>query len=194
MLLDAGTHDKVAAAVSHVPQLLAVALMNAAARRNPVSRRHLELAAGGFRDLTRIASSPFEMWEDILALNRREVDAALRLLIVEAERYRQRVRANRVRALQRDFNAARRLRNAIPRNMKGFLHALVDLYVFVEDKPGMLAAITGSLARAGVNIKDMELMKIREGSGGTFRLSFESAEVAKRAGKILRRRGFEVTE
>jgi prephenate dehydrogenase len=192
MVLDASTHDRVAAAVSHVPQLLAVSLMNATARKNRASRNRMELAAGGFRDLTRIASSPFEVWKDILRYNSRKIDAALDIVETELRRLRAHVRSSRTRQLNESFRSARKLRNAIPRNMKGFLHSLVDLYVFVEDKPGVLATITGTLAKNKINIKDMELMKIREGSGGTFRLSFESREVAQRAARILRKRGFEV--
>ncbi|MGH2566802.1 MAG: prephenate dehydrogenase/arogenate dehydrogenase family protein [Bacteroidota bacterium] len=194
VVLDAATHDKVAAALSHLPQLTAVALMNAAARRHPQARKRLELAAGGFRDLTRIASSPFEVWQDIVELNSEEIDRAIRLMVNELERYRSLLKNKKLSQLAGHFDNARKLRNAIPRNMKGFLHTLSDVYVYVQDRPGVLATMTGALAKARVNIKDMELLKIREGSGGTFRLSFDSKEVAHKAAKILRRKGFEVEE
>jgi prephenate dehydrogenase len=76
--------------------------------------------------------------------------------------------------------------------MKGYLTPLVDLAVFVEDKPGELARITSSLANHSVNIKDMELLKVREGRGGTFRLSFENRIVATEAAHILQGAGFDV--
>jgi len=76
--------------------------------------------------------------------------------------------------------------------MKGFLYPLKEVYVFVEDQPGMLAKLTVSLTRAKINIKDLELMKIREGRGGTFRLAFESREVAARAVGVLQKAGFEI--
>lgn len=189
--LDARTHDTVAAAVSHLPQLTAVALMNVAGKRHKQARKHLQLAAGGFRDLTRIAGSRYDVWDDILKLNRTEILRALELLTKELKAYRSAIGKPRS-ALRTNFASARKLRNAIPRNMKGFLHTLSDVYVYVQDKPGVLATMTGSLAKAKINIKDMELLKIREGSGGTFRLSFDSPEVSKRAAKILRGKGFEV--
>jgi prephenate dehydrogenase len=76
--------------------------------------------------------------------------------------------------------------------MKGFIHQLDELYVFVKDQPGMIARMTSSLAKAKVNIKDIELMKVREGRGGTFRLAFESKEMSTRAAKVLSRVGFEI--
>ena len=78
--------------------------------------------------------------------------------------------------------------------MKGFLHSLSDMFVYVQDRPGVLAKMTGALSQAKINISDLELLKVREGSGGTFRLSFESKELANRAARILRKKGFEVEE
>jgi prephenate dehydrogenase len=78
--------------------------------------------------------------------------------------------------------------------MKGFLHPLAELFVFVKDQPGMMAKMTSVLAKAKINIKDIELVKVREGRGGTFRLAFESKEMALRAASILKRVGFEIGE
>jgi len=62
-------HDRVAAAISHLPQLLALALVEMVGDRNHREPAHLQMAAGGFRDMTRIASSPYSVWRDILATN-----------------------------------------------------------------------------------------------------------------------------
>ena len=76
--MDAREHDRVAAAISHLPQLIAVSLMDSTARKNERNPAFLQLAAGGFRDMTRIASSPFHVWKDILSNNRDETSRALR--------------------------------------------------------------------------------------------------------------------
>ncbi|MBN2289005.1 MAG: prephenate dehydrogenase/arogenate dehydrogenase family protein, partial [Candidatus Glassbacteria bacterium] len=73
LMMSPGRHDSIAAAISHLPQMLAVALMNQAAEANDSDPNTLKLAAGGFRDLTRIAASPFGMWRDICATNRDEI-------------------------------------------------------------------------------------------------------------------------
>jgi len=189
--MDASEHDAVAAAVSHLPQLVAVAVMNLAGRGHPVAKRYLRLAAGGFRDLTRVASSSFDLWAQILPENRGEIVRALRLLERQLAAYRRELTRRNTKALAREFRSSRRLRREIPKDMKGFLHRLATLEVFVPDKPGMLARLTTALAKRGINIKDLELMKVREGTGGTFRLSFESGEERQKARKLLSQRGFE---
>lgn len=192
LLMDPIVHDRVASAVSHVPQLTAVALMNLAGKKHRMARKYLRLAAGGFRDLTRIASSRFDLWSEILPMNRVEVAASLKLLIDELSRYRAGVKSGGISGLGRSFRSARKLRNSIPRDMKGFIHPLAEIHVFVKDRPGMLAKMTRALAQRKINIQDIELMKVREGRGGTFRLAFESQESAHKAEGILRKAGFGV--
>ncbi len=191
VILDARVHDEVVSVVSHVPQLTAVALTSVAGKLHPSSKGYLRLAAGGFRDLTRIASSRPEIWGDILSSNRVEIERSLKLLTRELERYRHLLRRGG-RPFSPIFREARRIRGRIPKSMKGFMHRLAEIYVFVSDQPGMLARLTSSLAKAKINIKDLELMKVREGRGGTFRLAFDSRETAARATAILRRTGFEI--
>lgn len=77
LLLDAEEHDRVAAEISHLPQLLAVALTNFIAREGVTSAPRLQMAAGGFRDMTRIAASPYHIWRDILRTNHANVRHAL---------------------------------------------------------------------------------------------------------------------
>jgi prephenate dehydrogenase len=190
--MDPATHDSIVAAVSHLPQLAAVALMNTVGRRHPTSPGHLSLAAGGFRDMTRIASSRFSMWKDILSANRNGIGMALHVYIKELEKIAAALESNPLN-LSKEFKSARSLRLHIPQSMKGFLSPLVDLSVFVEDKPGELARLTSALAKQKINIKDMELLKVREGRGGTFRLSFENRSVSNDAARILQHAGFDVS-
>jgi len=188
VFLDPAVHDRVVATVSHVPQLLAVALMTLVAKKRGTSS--LRLAAGGFRDLTRVASSPFEMWAEILHTNRKEVSRSLKQLIRELERYRGMIVSNQIEKLGGEFVSAGKLRDSIPKDMKGFHHPLVDVFVSVEDKPGALSKISTALYRHRINIKDIELLKVREGETGTFRLSFETQKIANRAINILQKAGY----
>jgi prephenate dehydrogenase len=84
-------------------------------------------------------------------------------------------------ALSDLFESAREARADIPKDTKGFLHPLADIFVEVEDQPGVLNDLTGTLLEADLNIKDIELLKFREGTGGTFRLSFEDDARAEAA-------------
>jgi prephenate dehydrogenase len=76
VVVDAAAHDRAVAFLSHVPQIVAWALADAA-RGDAVARRHLALAGPGFRDMTRLAASPRALWREILDQNRSEVGRAL---------------------------------------------------------------------------------------------------------------------
>ncbi len=84
VMMDAEKHDVAVSILSHVPQLLAVALMNTAGMR---ARKSLRMSGGGFRDMTRLAASEPAMWRDILSFNKSEVRRSLRLLTAELRRY-----------------------------------------------------------------------------------------------------------
>lgn len=187
LVLDPITHDKIAAAISHLPQLVAVTLMNLVAAHQKENPFYLQLAAGGFRDMTRIASSPFVIWEDIIATNQNEIVSCIDAFIHAMENTRSAL-INHTLAEAFESSATNRL--SIPRDTKGFLRSHYDLSVEVEDKPGVFASIANALAEAKINIKDIEVLKIREGDSGTFRLSFESDDDRKLAQSILIKIGF----
>ena len=87
--LDPVTHDRLVADISHLPQLLAIALMNFIARETAPAELSLQLAAGGFRDMTRLAASPFEIWKDILGSNSANVRKNLQEFIVTLQQLAQ---------------------------------------------------------------------------------------------------------
>ncbi len=184
-------HDKVVARVSHLPQLLSVGLVNSTTKGfeniNP-----LDFAAGGFRDMTRIASSDFNIWKEVLKLNKLEILSALNSLQNEIDDIRRYLINDSSDKLNSMFNSASEKRDEIPKNTKGFVSPLYDVFVFVNDVPGIISRLSTALFNARINIKDIELLKIREGSGGTFRLSFESANDVHRAKEILVNNGFKI--
>jgi prephenate dehydrogenase len=176
------THDRIAAAVSHLPQMLAVDLVNLLSEYNKEDKNYLSLAAGGFRDMTRIASSGYSMWKDILATNKTEIQNIIRI-------YMEKLEAS-IKRLEKDdlggsFESAAETRLNIPADTKGFISQLHEVLVVVEDKPGVIADISTALSKEDLNIKDIEVLKVREGQGGTLRLAFDSQEIAKQAVEIL---------
>ncbi|MBI2430316.1 MAG: prephenate dehydrogenase [Ignavibacteriales bacterium] len=188
LFLSANEHDTVAATISHLPQLVAVAMMNLAGKKNKNNPAFLQLAAGGFRDITRIASSPYEMWKDILSTNSNEIRSVLREFSAALNVFEKDLRYPKTRQrFARQFITAKTLRDAIPKNSKGFLHPLYEVYVSVDDKPGVLSRLTTELFKANINIKDIELLKIRDGRGGTFRLSFDSKNESGQAERVLKK-------
>ena len=186
VVMGAERHDAVVAAISHLPQLLAVALVEAAADAGDDA---LALAAGGFRDMTRIAGSAWSMWGPILADNREAVAAVLRAFEDRLRAVRHSVDAGDG-ALATAFERAGRVRAALPTTSRGTLAPLADVVVWADDVPGYLHALTGVLARAGLNLRDVELLRVRSGELGTFRFGFETVREADQAVATLAAAGY----
>ncbi len=187
VIMDAGIHDRIAAAVSHLPQIIAVALVKMVGESDSDTAPYLRLAAGGFRDMTRIASSPFSMWDDIFRTNNDAVKEAVDMFIGHLVKIKERIG---IQELGEDFEVANITRGNIPKDTKGFMKTLFEVLMVVEDKPGVIADISGKLADAGINIKDIEVLKVREGEGGTLRLAFDGEKEAEKAIDILVSNGY----
>ncbi|MCB9209071.1 MAG: prephenate dehydrogenase/arogenate dehydrogenase family protein [Ignavibacteriales bacterium] len=189
LFIPAKQHDVIAASVSHLPQLLAVTLVNTASLKTD-DYNFLDLAAGGFRDLTRIASSDFNIWDEVIRKNKNQIIAAIDEFSYELDNVKKWISQNNSDKLSKYFDDARKSRDEIPKNSKGFITPIYDIFIFVKDEPGVISKISTRLYEANINIKDIELLKIREGTGGTFRLSFASKDIAEKAKALLENIGF----
>ena len=178
IVMNAVLHDRIAAAVSHLPQMLAVTLVEMVGNCNSEDAPYLKLAAGGFRDMTRIASSPFSMWDDICRTNDNAIKETIDDFIKCLQQLKSRIGTT---SLSEDFEVANITRATIPKDTKGFMRALFEVLVVVEDKPGVIANIGTTLAHVNINIKDIEVLKVREGEGGTLRLAIEEETEALQA-------------
>lgn len=190
-LLDAELHDKIVASVSHLPQLLSVLLVNQVNHKNE-ELSFIDFAGSGFRDMTRIASSDFILWKPIIENNKNEILLSLERLKRGIDDFESSIKNDNYEKLFVEFSKARTAREEIPFNNKGFIEPLFDITVFVKDEPGMISKISTVLFINNINIKDIELLKIREGRGGNFRLYFESAKDTELAKTLLTKLGFAV--
>ncbi|MHB8906180.1 MAG: prephenate dehydrogenase/arogenate dehydrogenase family protein [Melioribacteraceae bacterium] len=187
--LNPKVHDIIVASVSHLPQLVSVSLINSANFKESAIN-FFDFAAGGFRDMTRIASSDFRIWEPVIRQNRKNIIQAIDNFILDLEQIKKSIDKEDYKKLSEKFESARVKRDEIPKSSKGFIHQLYDVFVFVKDEPGVISKISTALFENNINIKDIELLKIREGSGGTFRIAFESEVEADKAKKIVEKLGF----
>jgi len=186
--IDPYLHDKIIAYVSHLPQVLAVSLVNSLGGDEKIN--YPDFAAGGFRDLTRIASSDFEVWEPVFHYNKKEITSAIENLITKLESIKDFIDKGDMKTLKDEFTSSKKKRERIPSNIKGFINPVYDVFIYAEDKPGSLFRLTEVLYKNSINIKDIELLKVREGTGGTFRISFETSEAAENAKILLVNVGF----
>jgi prephenate dehydrogenase len=182
-------HDRLVAVVSHLPQVASTALMSLAAREEADEPDILLLAAGGFRDLTRLAASNARLWSEILSANREEVVRAIDHYVEGLGRLRQAVDGGSVVEVERIFDdakAARLTLAAKPQVRAG----VAVLQVPIPDRPGALAEVTGGLAAAGVNIEDLQIVHSPEGGRGLVHLTV-AGEAAEQAGTVLAGHGLD---
>jgi prephenate dehydrogenase len=158
-------HDVLVSFVSHVPQLAATTLMDVASTHQAQHGALLRLAAGGFRDMTRIAASHPAIWLDILTSNRDAVLDALDAYLAGLQHARDLIAAGDRDALETLLGRARSARSNLPIGIP-MATKLVELRVVVPDTPGTLAEVTTLAGRLGVNVYDLEIAHSKEGGGG----------------------------
>jgi prephenate dehydrogenase len=158
-------HDQLVAVVSHVPQLAATTLMDVAAVTGDEQAMLMRLAAGGFRDMTRIAAGDPGIWPDICIANQDAIVTALDDYLRSLAVVRGLVAAGDGDALLQVLERARSARRNLPRRVT-VAGPLVELRVPVPDRPGVLAEVTNLAGRLGVNIADLEIAHSMEGEAG----------------------------
>lgn len=183
-------HDRLVAAISHLPQLVAVTLVNAVGDLGKGQPGLLGLAAGGFRDTTRIASSGSEIWRDILLTNRGPVAEALVAYRAALDGLAEAVSRGDGEAIARDFDRARGLRDQVPARTRGLLPAVHELVAVIPDRPGVIGHLATALGEAEINISDIEILRVREGEGGTIRLGFATPGARDGAIRVLEGIGY----
>ncbi|HEV2428048.1 MAG TPA: prephenate dehydrogenase/arogenate dehydrogenase family protein, partial [Acidimicrobiales bacterium] len=167
-------HDRLVALASHVPHLVAGALMNETAEAAESDAVLLQLAAGGFRDMTRVAAGDPGIWPDVLVENRDAVAAALSGLAARLADLRAAIETSDRDALASGLRTASAARRRLPGRA---LHAdeLAYLRVAVSDSPGQLATVTTAASERAVNIYDIEIAHGIEGVAGTLLLAVDAA-------------------
>ena len=184
--LDPVRHDELVAIVSHVPHLTAATLMGVAGSRATEHAALLRLAAGGFRDMTRIASGHPAIWLDICAENRPAIISTLSALIDGLSDMRTAVDiGDRATILQR-LTAARESRANLPSRIKA-LADLSEVRIPIPDRPGAAAEVFTLAAELGVNIPNFEVVHSVEGDRGIAVVLVETTSVELFRGGLMAR-------
>lgn len=182
-------HDRLVAVASHLPQALASTLMDeAAAVSRTTGEGVLSVAAGGFRDVTRIAASDPDLWTGILSENREAVLWALDGFVARLEALREVIRDGRSDALRASLARGQAARLALPGKERA--GDLVDLVIPMDDRPGVLAAVTTALGEVGVNIEDLSMRHATDVEAGALVVAVDGHALAERAQRVLEDRGF----
>ncbi|MHB8456869.1 MAG: prephenate dehydrogenase/arogenate dehydrogenase family protein, partial [Acidimicrobiales bacterium] len=190
VVLSAERHDELVAVISHVPHLTSATLMSLAAESTVDREALMRLAAGGFRDMTRIAAGSAAIWPDICRDNSRAIVPVLdqllerlrevRRIVAESDRPRLMAMLERARSARQNLPA----RGARPSESR-------ELRVVVPDRPGVLAEVTAIAGALSVNIYDIEIAHSAEGPRGVLVLVV-AADVAPALATALRQEGYMV--
>lgn len=182
--LDPVRHDRLVAVVSHVPHLTAATLMRLADDRSEEHRALLKLAAGGFRDMTRIASGNAEIWPDICHANADAIVEVLDQLVEALREMRDVVADHDAERLLATLRRAQQARVSLPTTAPVDV-ALAVVRVPVFDRPGEIARITRLATDIDVNIYDLEIAHSVEGTGGVVVLVVEEARAERLLGALM---------
>ena len=179
--MTAEEHDRAVARVSHLPHLLAAALLGLAEDNGTA----LSLAGGGFRDLTRVADSETGWWTEVLSGNAEQVEAAISDLETRLEQWRKSILEGETHTITEILDRARHARRGL-----GEHH--IPVRVVLVDRPGEIARVGHALEASRVDVRDFELRHGEHGGGGilTISVSPRSEEALRQA---LTAEGFELS-
>lgn len=155
--VDAGAHDEAVAIVSHVPHVAAAALCDVAAAHAGENNELLRLAAGGFKDTTRIAAGSPDLWTGICLDNADALASGLAELRETLRAFEVRVRTRDAAAIREWLASAADVRTSLPAQWVPATADLTELVVPMLDRPGVVAEITGAVSRAGGNIEGIDI-------------------------------------
>lgn len=192
--LSPSDHDVMAAVVSHLPHMIAAALVKTLESYSADYPAVSSMAAGGFRDATRVAKGDALLWRDILSSNSRNISAVISTFVRELQSLDALVASGRGDLVAECLRHIAAVKDSLPQNLKGLTAPLYEVVVAINDEPGKISGVASLLAQAGINIKDIEIVKIREGEGGTLRLGFSDQESSRAAQSILSANGYRVRE
>lgn len=185
-------HDYATAAVSHLPHLIAASLVNLVKDSDSEDGIMKLIAAGGFRDITRIASSSGTMWNQICLTNKENILLLLDKYIRSLQETKQILESDNGERLYHFFDSARLYRDSITNTSRGPLPTSFVLTVDIADRAGALASIATMLAQHDISIKNIGITHNREYEEGTLRIEFYNKNAVRLAKELLLSEGYSI--
>ncbi len=176
LVVDPDKHDYAVAGISHLPHLIASGLVNLVKDNDTADELMKRLAAGGFKDITRIASSSGDMWSQICMTNTDQISSMLGKYIDYLTEIKKMVDGRDKQGISDMFASSKEYRDSISLLTKGPMEKDYSIFVYLEDKEGALSRVTSILSNEHVSIKNVEIIHNREYRNGALYLSFYSEE------------------
>ncbi len=194
IILDPYEHDKITAAISHVPHIIAAQLVNLVRESDDETEQMRALAAGGFKDITRIASSSPIMWQNICLTNSADIEQLLNQYIHSLQEVSLALHTHNEEYLYEMFDRAGEYRSSIPNKSIGMMKKLFEIYLDVIDEAGAIATIATLLATNQISIKNIGIIHNREFEEGVLRIEFYGEEAQNNAITLLSRYNYHIYE
>lgn len=193
LVLDCRTHDYVTAAISHLPHVIAASLVNLIQEADSRDGIMKMIAAGGFKDLTRIASSSAAMWQQICLTNRDNLSLLMSKYRESLQNFQNDLDNGKKDAVFDRFESARIYRDSFIGASSGPIKRSYRISVEIADKSGALAKITALLAGQEISIKNIGISHNRESDDGVLKLEFYDEQSMNRGTEILTDAGYGLT-
>lgn len=181
IVLDYREHDKVVASISHLPHLIASGLVNLTKDNDTPDGIMKQVAAGGFKDITRIASSSPEMWEQICMTNTEPIAEILEKYICSLNQILEEVKKRDGESIFKLFETSRDYRNSITDRAKGSVEPSYEISVDVADEVGAISTISVILAAKGISIKNIGINNNRERGESALKIAFYDEQALEAA-------------
>lgn len=185
-------HDYITASISHIPHIVAAELVHLVRRADSDNGMLKQLAAGGFKDITRIASSSPVMWEQICLNNSKNIKSLLSDMIRDLQQVIDELEEKDGNSIHTYFKTAGEYRNSVPDHATGLFEKLHHLYIDIPDEPGTIATAASQLAFNNISIKNIGIVHNREFEEGVLEIILYDAESCAKAAKVLKERNYTV--
>ena len=194
MVLTSEEHDFITAGVSHLPHIIASALVNLVNMLDSDQEYMKTIAAGGFRDITRIASSSPVMWEQICLENQKNISTVLDEFIRMLIQIRCSIDNKEADNIFDMFASSRDYRDSIDIVDNSLIPRSYVLYIDVADEAGAIATIATILATEKVSIKNIGIIHNREFEDGVLKIEFYTDAALEQAKVLLTKRNYKICE
>jgi prephenate dehydrogenase len=187
VVLTPDEHDRVVAGISHLPHLIAASLVNLVRDSDSSAGTMKLIAAGGFKDITRIASSSPDMWEQICMTNQQNISGFLQDYVNSLLSVKKDIDAGNGAAIHQLFEESRAYRDSFSDKPLGPLKKSYQLFCDIIDESGAIATIATILAVHGINLKNIGIVHNREFEEGVLRIEFPDDVALENAYALLTR-------
>lgn len=170
IIMDYDRHDFATASISHLPHILAYSLVNLVKEIDDPAQTMKTIAAGGFRDMTRIAASSPVMWQDICLSNKQQLLHLMDLYVKQLDDIHNAIEAEDKAEMTAYFTEAKNYRDSLTVHQSGPIQPVYELYCDLIDEVGGIATIATLLASNGINIKNIGILHNREYEDGVLHI------------------------